>query len=163
MKILFAICLVFVVSGEQSFLTLQTNPPAVFTSDQSTWVVSSQSPRGAPSTIVKSVWTANIDGATWIWDLRQNDLITATFYKEVTVYERPSKAVLTYNADDIVKIFVDGVSVVSDTTPGLWNIENQKNLDLTSSLGSVGVHLIKFEVTNSGGGPSGLLYRLVLS
>jgi len=162
MKILFAICLVFVVSGEQSFLTLQTNPPAVFTSDQSTWVVSSQSPRGAPSTIVKSNWSGFIDGAFWIWDTRQNDEITATFYKLVTVYERPIKAVLTYHADDYVQIFVDGVNVVNDNLGGLWSIENQRNVDLTSSFSTVGVHLIRFDVRNISG-PSGLLYKLVLS
>ena len=162
MKVLFAICLVFAVAADQSFLTLQTTPPAIFVSDSSTWVVSSQSPRGAPSTILNSVWSGCIDGATWIWDVRQNELITATFYKVVTVYERPIKATLTYNADDTIQIFVDGVSAVNDVSSGLWNIQGQKNKDLTSFFSTVGVHLIRFDVKNTGG-PCGLLYKLVLS
>ena len=164
MQFLIAITLALALaSSEQTFLDSAslTGNLQVIGSDSTTWVVGAQSLRGATATSIPLDWLAVIPGANWIWDAKQTEKSTTTFFKTFIVMDLPTKATLDIAADDYVKIWINGVNIGKDITYTSSDTKTQRSLDVTSFL-QVGENTLKLEVYN-GSGPAGVLYKITIS
>jgi hypothetical protein len=104
-------------------------------------------------------WTASIPGATWIWTSNGN-AVDVVFSNWFNVPGTLVSATLYLAADDDVQTYINSVTAgcnkISAYTSG-----GQVQCDVTGFVQN-GSNQIEFWVTNSGGGPAGLLYKLVI-
>jgi hypothetical protein len=112
---------------------------------------------------VHPAWTASIPGATWIWDrfTVSNPGIQQTVYYKVQFYIPgvPSAGTLRIAADDIYTVTVNGQGVGCIGASFTAGSERQCNV---YPYLVAGMNTAQFSVTNTGGGPAGLLYKFDL-
>lgn len=123
------------------------------------------------ATYLHPVWTANIPGATWIWET--NFALTSAlnkpikFTKDFYIGGVPTKGVLYIAQDDYFTAYINGKQVACNN-PGTFTLLLSQIYDVTGSL-KPGLNTLTVEVTNSlwsfagTSNPGGLLYKLVFS
>lgn len=118
-------------------------------------------------------WTANIPGATWIWEtvsvLLPTQQETKTFVKTFSVSGTPTGATLQVAADNTYKVWLNGTLVCEDLSGDNYNLSGQDTCVVPTSLILAGANTLKMEVTNlalAGGtaqsNPAGALYKLTI-
>jgi hypothetical protein len=125
----------------------------------------------AVATWVHPAWTANIPGATWIWDSYQvtspTTQQTVTFSTSFWVFGSPAKANLDLAADNSVTTSINGASAGCQSTDGSFS--NQIACDVTAYV-KTGLNTITFTLVNYAadggtptGNPAGLLFKLTVN
>lgn len=126
-----------------------------------------------PTYVRTDAWTADIEGATWVWDSFQATEIDDgeeeifTFRETFTV-NNPQEAELDIAADNDYQIVVNGVTVDEFTGESNFNFLQKDDISLTGYLVS-GANTVEFRVKNFGmnntnyiQNPAGVLYKLVV-
>jgi hypothetical protein len=120
---------------------------------------------------VHPLWTANIPGATWIWETNfatsPQTTQTVDFTKHFFIGGVPTKGVLYIANDDYFDAYVNGIKVACATV-NTFTLFTQQVCDVTTSL-EPGLNVLKINVRNYGWtfdaqrNPGGILYKLVFS
>lgn len=155
-------CVAWNVPAEVPMCTLEA------VSDTGTVVVESN--QFAVETFVHPNWTANIPGASWVWETffveSPTQEETKTF-KETFTVENPTNAYLDVAADNSYKIFVNGNLFHDESDNGNFTAAQQAQYDILSALQN-GENTLEIEVINRSGNanpeknPAGVLYKLVV-
>ena len=108
-------------------------------------------------------WTANIPGATWIWDRysvsNPNIWQTVKFRTLIGIEGIPLVATLRIASDNNSSVSINGKNPGCE---GAWyNSGSEKNCSLLPYL-VAGINTAEFVVTNTGG-PAGLLYLIEIT
>jgi hypothetical protein len=124
----------------------------------------------AVATYVHPAWTAEIEGATWIWatefvetpEVEETYTFTRTFHVHGTV----ESAILDIATDNSYRVYINGEFVGEDLSEKNFQLETQDQHDVTSYI-VMGDNTLEVEVTNFGvpgstpqSNPAGLLYKL---
>jgi hypothetical protein len=114
-------------------------------------------------------WTADIDGATWIWVDAQNDGDAATTTETYTrEFEWSSDATTTATlmiaTDNSYSVSVNGVEVGSSTDEVNFTLETQDIYDVSDEMvdGTNTLEIVVTNADNGGENPAGLLYSLAI-
>lgn len=127
-------------------------------------------------TFVHSGWTADVDGATWIWgDNPVSDPTVDEFqtFKKTFNWSGPvTSAVLDIASDNSYQVYLNGVLVGSDANANNFTLATQDNIDVLA-LGTMNQGENTLEVvvknwatpndSNPQSNPAGLLYKLVVT
>ena len=133
---------------------------------------------------VNSLWSAALTPAQWVQpnsnDGNTSHPVARYYYDliiEVPKCTVPMEVMVMGEAagDDDVQIFLDNVNVpiaqtdASIASPpyanpgdGGWGFRSERIVKFSAALSTPGLHLLRMEVFNGGGGPSGLLVRAAL-
>ncbi|NTV22232.1 MAG: hypothetical protein HGB03_01515 [Candidatus Yonathbacteria bacterium] len=123
---------------------------------------------------VSPLWTAtaNIPGATWIWNalnpLNPGQEETVTFTKHITIPGTITGASITIATDDTYQAFINGHFIGNSNTLDNYTAGNEDFYDITSLVQS-GDNELSIVVLNMSGNPdptlnpAGLRYRLNIS
>ena len=156
-------CVPLFLSCEQTILNTS------FVSD----VTNSVSTGGfAVATFVPSTWTANIPGATWIWNaFHVADPVNGeilTFTKDFTITGTPTVGSITIASDDNYRATMNGSEFANISDINNFTSGNEDIYDVTSQLHS-GINTLTITVSNIATGdvnpednPAGLLYKINL-
>jgi len=132
-----------------------------------------QGDSNATATWMHPAWTADISGATWIW----NSYYVAeprigevhNFTKTVTIPGAVLSATLDVAADNTYKVWINGLLVADVTDANNFDASTQDTYDVTGDL-TTGENTLVFQVTNLAWetddptvNPAGLLYKLSVS
>lgn len=124
----------------------------------------------AVQTFVPPTWTANIPGATWIWNtLYVADPIngeTLTFTKHISIVGTPTSGTLEIASDDNYSASLNGVEFANVSDNNNYATETQDSYDVTSFLHegdntlTITVMNIPMGIPDATVNPAGLLYKL---
>lgn len=123
------------------------------------------------ATYVHPVWTANIPGATWIWETNfptaPSVTTTVKFTKHFYIGGVPTRGILYIANDDYYKAFVNGQKVAC-ADYNSYALYSQQVCDVTAAL-EPGLNVLYIEAQNLGwtvngwDNPGGMLYKLVFT
>jgi hypothetical protein len=118
-----------------------------------------------------STWSANIPGATWIWDnaslLNSGNYQYCKFFSYFEVVGVVKSVTLDLAADCMAFAFINGIPTRCSSQTNSATLATQLNCDVTHLVSS-GMNLLTVRVTNmvrtgSSDGYSGVLYKLTIS
>jgi len=129
---------------------------------------------GNPSVTTGSVhWTANISGATWIWETAviadPVGTTTKTFTRTFNLVDGVATATLDIATDNSYVVFLNGIQVGADSAENNHSLAGQDVITLDNSDFLYGTNTLEIIVTNWSqvngvvqNNPAGLLYKLDL-